>query len=875
MWDQNYKHGFGVFTFQDGEQYIGRFHNDKMIDYNSYGFSIPNLSKPQNERISSATLKQGDQKNIATKNSSQMIKTSDAKVKENIDGTKGLEKINEINEKNLKENLSETSSKPDFSGRNKTRDLTINKNTLKENALEAISEQAELFNMSVLIPDNNKIKESNAKDAKANNNNKNPNVSENNNNNSNNNNNPNNTNNKGIIKNDFGNSNSRNVENFIKEKIEKEFNIFQTLIDIKDLIECDPEIEFNLREIEYSLLRHLSEMKMWYKYYINKEYQKEDNQSQNVSVMDDRVSVKDKEDKSDRRKTVKQDKDSSEIKDKLKQNSQSQVQLLNQTGLNTQGLNPLGQNANTNSNPIDKFEGVYTNDLSFAMELKDLWKFLRESNVLSIDFSLAQFNRLFFKGNKNFIEMFMPTDEMNSTSNKLKIYENKYQMIRNSKNDFFVKFRDRLFTTNITNNLFGQPILTNNLYTNSNNNTYSSANESINTKNNNNIINKNSLNSNLNENMEITKINNNNNNNNQENFGENYGYISNNLIEGGVTVGFEAYNNFDQIPIADQNQIQNHNQANKGYKDNNSFTFNDKIHNKRQIILLRHFYEAILRSAYLRYSHLSIGLHSKINNLIDTCIKTNINFKKVSRKSQMHTESSINSSVIVDMKQKSFELNFEFFIGNFESRLKFSFKKLYQKSNLYNRLDDMTISYRFFYDKIIKKSENLMANYDKIKFIELINIYHKDKINISETQKFTKEQITYIENLLDIEFIFYEYCELIFFITRKILTKNNLNETKENYIKEITEIEKLVDNIDSVSFNEKNFYIYPRLKNHLKFEDILANKKAREEELMKIKMEQKRVELERNIMKVEDTNILPEFIEDEDCEEDSSIYSNY
>ena len=93
---------------------------------------------------------------------------------------------------------------------------------------------------------------------------------------------------------------------------------------------------------------------------------------------------------------------------------------------------------------------------------------------------------------------------------------------------------------------------------------------------------------------------------------------------------------------------------------------------------------------------------------------------------------------------------------------------------------------------------------------------------------------------MDIEFIFYEYCELIFFITRKILTKNNLNETKENYSKEISDIEELVDNLDSVSVNEKYFYNYPKLKHHLKFENMIATKKAREEEELRKKMEQKR-----------------------------------
>ena len=51
----------------------------------------------------------------------------------------------------------------------------------------------------------------------------------------------------------------------------RESNIFQNLVDIKDLIECDPEIEGNLRDIENTLLRNLSEMKLWYRYYVNKD----------------------------------------------------------------------------------------------------------------------------------------------------------------------------------------------------------------------------------------------------------------------------------------------------------------------------------------------------------------------------------------------------------------------------------------------------------------------------------------------------------------------------------------------------------------------------------------------------------------------------
>ena len=70
----------------------------------------------------------------------------------------------------------------------------------------------------------------------------------------------------------------------------------------------------------------------------------------------------------------------------------------------------------------------------------------------------------------------------------------------------------------------------------------------------------------------------------------------------------------------------------------------------------------------------------------------------------------------------------------------------------------MTITYRFFYETFVIKSKILKEFLeDKLSFIGLINIYHKDKFIITEENKNSKELFAYAENLLDCEFIFFEF----------------------------------------------------------------------------------------------------------------------
>ena len=152
---------------------------------------------------------------------------------------------------------------------------------------------------------------------------------------------------------------------------EPEENPFNKLLELSDIIEIDSEFESSMKEIKNILLRYLTDMKIWYKIYTNKEYYGE-----NLEQI---------------RKEAKEQQQPEEI------------------------LNPDFYNINA--------------DIGFAMEIKDLWRFIRDSNILSADFTLANFNRLYMKGEKNYMELFMCPDEVNGKSG---YYDYLYAMIQKS-----------------------------------------------------------------------------------------------------------------------------------------------------------------------------------------------------------------------------------------------------------------------------------------------------------------------------------------------------------------------------------------------------------------------------------------------------------
>ena len=747
MWEQNYKNGYGVFTFHDGGHFAGKFTMDRM-DYNNAGYIAgANLTKTTSNANTTNTKLGVSGSKIVIKNQKDGLKTILALNEEEEEKTKRTaikvvenKKEKEKNEdKEKKEKIKKKDNdgtkivrSPNKTGENpsatKTKDPKkeidipkLVKGAVKTtgDAITAIktitdpkkdSEIPKVIRNPVKTVDNltavktisdpKKDSESPKKIKSS----------------------------KNItdvipaqeklvleIQDNEEDSKKQSKPIFSTKAIkESEQNPFKTLLDITDILETEPELESSLRDVENILLRHLSEMKVWYRYYTNKE-------------------------------SINTDMNDSHIKETIN----NRLLLL----ASDKEIEPAIDN----------------NDIGFAMELKDVWKFMRESNILSIDFTLASFNRLYFRGPKNYIEMYLCPDEIKLYSKEY--FEYIYAMITKSKDDFMFKNRE--------------------------------------------------------------KFSNSNNPSNQQDF-------PNLLFKPS-----ELETNFD-------------------------------IHSKKHVVLLRHFYESIVRIAYLKYFQSNEQLHKKIKMLIENCIKLNSNFKKLAKKSNTH-DSSLNSTLILDMKVKVFENSFDPFLKEHDTKLKKSFQNLFAKTTNSFKKSDMTITYRFFYENIIKRSGMLKDIIDKFKYAEIMSIYHKEKIIIKEENINSREVAIYIETLLDCEIIFFEFCELVFFCGRKYFTEHSITEKKEKecFNEIMNHILFISTKVESVYVSSEKFkYSFPKLSNHKKYESIIEADKQRRMFEEKKKHELKKIEIERNMITLEDVNILPHDEIDEENKDDISEVSN-
>ena len=229
----------------------------------------------------------------------------------------------------------------------------------------------------------------------------------------------------------------------------------------------------------------------------------------------------------------------------------------------------------------------------------------------------------------------------------------------------------------------------------------------------------------------------------------------------------------------------------------------------------------------------------------------------------------------------------------------------------------MTISYKFFYDKIIKNSEKLSNLFEeKLQYIDLISLFYKDRKICSNNVEYIdiddNELFEYLESIYEYEMIFREFCELIFNISRKffhfyeieteyedykgiVLTKEEekkreeeekkLNKKKKRkhknknidiYMIVIDEVIKAKNVLKEKSdkYNRINKYYYPILKTHKIIERNKEEERQRKFEEEKRENEIKRYENEREKFKEEDINIY-KVEEKNENNSDSDSMSDY
>ena len=142
------------------------------------------------------------------------------------------------------------------------------------------------------------------------------------------------------------------------------------------------------------------------------------------------------------------------------------------------------------------------------------------------------------------------------------------------------------------------------------------------------------------------------------------------------------------------------------------------IHDNHQIVLLRHFYSALIRATYLKYMFDERPFDQKLKTVLSMCNAAKPQFKRGRGNKSM--QSRLESSFIQKENQQLYEQNkkrmteykmIDDFINDNEVKLKPIFLHLYMKSSqgkIFN-YDDMTVTYDYFYQKIIRKSSLLIS----------------------------------------------------------------------------------------------------------------------------------------------------------------------
>ena len=297
------------------------------------------------------------------------------------------------------------------------------------------------------------------------------------------------------------------------------------------------------------------------------------------------------------------------------------------------------------------------------------------------------------------------------------------------------------------------------------------------------------------------------------------------------------------------------------------------MHNGDNIILLRYFYELLIRVAYLKFNHVhTMSFEMKVKNLFSY-------LKYYFKSKKRNTDSTLAVVTVLDMKfLKNWENNLEAFITRNKSKLLHLYKIIYSHyiydNALLEKQNDMAITYKYLYECVLLKIKSIKDYIkNKLSFIELITVHHRNRMNITYNDLDRIDVVKYIEQVMSNEFIFYEFCEIMFILNKKyqFVHENELQE--DDVLGNIYDI--IIKSLDERNKKEKmsyrKDYYYPKLKTHLQIEKLMQEELERRKEEEKKKKEKERYEKERMRFTEEDVNV---YIEEED-ESRSESFSEF
>jgi hypothetical protein len=482
-----------------------------------------------------------------------------------------------------------------------------------------------------------------------------------------------------------------------------------------------------------------------------------------------------------------------------------------------------------------------------CLELKEIWKFFRDYGIVGEDLTIADFDRIFYRGKKNAEEMFLIPEELPRRN----IYKFLELMVRKSEEKFKSVHEKYIKFTQKEKNIYNKNISRKSLYGVNN----VSGGKSIP----------------LNKGKENIKKGNNDNNQNKD-------------------------KDKDDISLYCEEDEEN----------SELITFD--FHNHHNPVLLRQFYEALIRAAYAKYYNSDMKLYQKIELLTsrfstkggggkpgERSLIEKSKTKKLSRlqtKSLQNslniTQNDINTSNVqmpvmgsdgniilsLEQKQKNAEhVKIDAFILKFAVLIKPLFVKLYYVQKELNnfhkenaKINEQTLNHRFVFNNVVKKSELISKFYGKREqYCEFITYYFREKRIFFKTKL---EQFKYYESLFDLDMVFYEFCEFIFLICSKYINANKLSQDDDkNYLEVINHLNQLIRGnkefknkiiIKRAKFN----YTYPILKSHI-LKKIQEDEKIRLNQINLIdRIEKVRYNQERNNLKENDENMNPKEEED-------------
>ena len=894
QWEDNIKNGFGIFTFSDGTQYAGSFLNDRMVDYLNPKPSIEKI----NQLVTGDSFNKHSQgKNITTGNLTGTIanQTNNYKSKqknqdnnsnvfgiihedprENCDNANNIKEINESNKNNLNviyKNESAPSKINPSTALKKTKLAPINRNNLNLNpsstSVSNLHNNIKLNNNldgrnqgNVNLQTSNTIQNTNNSIASTTNYNKR---------NSKYNNNLSNNNNdlKSKVSNiiEYNNEESCNIlDEIIPNKLIKESdsNPFVEMLDISDILEGETDIESSLSDIQCLLLRYLSDMKNWYKIYsTGKDINfTKSNLNPNDSYFDDmnttNINVK-----------------ASKVMfnpNKIQLGSTNNLKIANVNDRNLTKDNNLANNNNNNNNnhllvnqkenlkkedpnSVIITEGLNINaDIGYAMEMKDLWRFIRDGGILSSELSLADFNRLYFNGPRNFIEMFQVPENLSTN----KYYSMIYSMVKEAKRNFEEKYKRN---GNYGNYKYAgkKPFIEYELeYNNSDGNTFD--------------------NKQIKENYEFDI-------HNKRNV-----ILLRQFYESIVRLAYL----FNQKPNANiSNNKDNNTNTLESYKytSNNKDTLSKKI--KSLVEYITKYNYKIKQPKKEKPGLTGISSINDKNNL-NTVVKENSslnssivfnpnpNLNNVNLLNNNTNLNDINNIINYNLLKHGLDYVIDL-VNNYDKKDIYSlFKDLFKKSKKITIKGDIAVSYRYIYENCINENNDLKEAVSKELLVIFINRYHNNKLTITEENRYSNTIFRYIENLLDTEMIYYEFCELIGYIAKRMYIKsismsintnrnfNNINsiinnENKEIYLENIYNIVSCFSKSKSYKNKVKLKYHYPILEYHKIYEEQIKEYLILKEEENKKAKEKLRWETENKAMvKYEKEKIDIKFEEYED-----------